>query len=309
MRNKQNLFYLILVVSLLVNFLVFFEIGKKINFSTLFQKKETVKSVSQNTGDNVFDEINPKEGYEINVSFDALGPKMIESGVIDFEKFKIAYENSGSKLSAEQIEILQNGSSKKIKIDNSNAYFLLNFFWAVGLNNNSRVLSDGEMSTYGGGGQADKFASTGGWSLSKTTPMDYYSNNNLISLTREQENLVASVASRIYRPCCDNSTAFPDCNHGMAMLGILELMGASGATESQMFEAAKYFNAFWFPGNYYDLAIYFKNKTGESFKEISGEKILSKNYSSLSGYQTAKSWLAEKGLVKQPPKQGGSCGV
>ena len=29
------------------------------------------------------------------------------------------------------------------------------------------------------------------------------------------------IAKGIYRPCCNNSTYFPDCNHGMAMLGLL----------------------------------------------------------------------------------------
>ena len=33
----------------------------------------------------------------------------------------------------------------------------------------------------------------------------------------------------------------------MAMLGILELMAAGDASEDQMFEAAKYISAFWFP--------------------------------------------------------------
>ena len=43
----------------------------------------------------------------------------------------------------------------------------------------------------------------------------------------------------VYRPCCDNATHFPDCNHGMAMLGLLELMAAQGASEEEMFAAAR----------------------------------------------------------------------
>lgn len=305
---KKTSMILFIVLSLVIAFKIG-ELSPKLKNFQFFKNDASNASAAKKPEQNVFDEINPKEGYEINASFGPLGPKMIESGVIDFAKFKEAYERSGSKLTNEQIEILTKGSKNKIKVDRLNSYFLLNFFWAVGLNNNSRVLSEGDMATYGGGGQENKFASTGGWSLSKTNAMDYYSNNNLISLSKVQEDLVASVASRIYRPCCDNSTAFPDCNHGMAMLGVLELMASSGASEKQMFDAAKYLNAFWFPGNYYDLAIYFKNKEGKSFKEVAGSEILSKDFSSSSGYQTAKSWLAQKGLIQQPPKQGGSCGV
>ncbi|PIV09255.1 hypothetical protein COS31_04215 [Candidatus Roizmanbacteria bacterium CG02_land_8_20_14_3_00_36_15] len=155
---------------------------------------------------------------------------MISSGVIDLDKFKQTYEKSSQPLTKEQLEILTKGSDKKIKIDRDNSYFLLNFFWAVGLNNKSKVLDEGDIVKYGEG-KVGNFASTGGWSLSKTQPMDYYAKSELIPMIAEQESLVQKVASNIYRPCCDNSTAFPDCNHGMALLAVLQLMAANNATE------------------------------------------------------------------------------
>lgn len=197
----------------------------------------------------------------------------------------------------------------KIKITRDNSYFLLNFFWAVGLANKSIILDEGDMMKYGGKQGAGNFASTGGWTLSKGDAMNYYSRSALITLTKEQEDRVNLVASNIFRPCCNNSTVFPDCNHGMALLGVLQLMASNDATESQMYEAGKYFNAFWFPGNYYDIALYFKNKEGKSFKDIDAQTLLSKDYSSASGWQSVKQWLVEKGLVQQPPKQGGGCGI
>ena len=139
--------------------------------------------------------------------------------------------------------------------------------------------------------------------------MNYYSKEGLINLTPDQENLVQKVASNIYRPCCNNSTAFPDCNHGMALLGVLQLMAENGASENEMFEAAKYYNAFWFPSNYYDLALYFKNKEGKKFDQIQAQLMLSKEFSSATGWQVAKKWLIDKGIVDQPPKTGGGCGV
>ena len=271
--------------------------------------KSTTTQVSTANKDNVFDEVNPVSGFKINASYGQLGPKMIAMGVIDPDKFKSTYEKSNQPLTPEQELILSKGSDEKISITRENSYFLLNYFWAVGLANKSKILDEGEMIKYGGKEGAGNFASTGGWSLSKGNAMNYYSKSTLIPLTKEREALVEQVASNIYRPCCNNSTAFPDCNHGMALLGVLQLMASNGATEKEMYEAAKYVNAFWFPGNYYDLALYFQNKEGKSFKDIDAKTLLSKDYSSASGWQSAKQWLADKGLIQQPPKQGGGCGV
>lgn len=257
---------------------------------------------------DVFAQINPVQGYEINATYADIGPKMIEMGVIDLEKFKAVYQQSGKPLTPEQEEILTRGSDKKIRIDQSNSYFLLNFFWAFGLGNKTKILTEGDMVKYGQG-QVGNFASTGGWTLGQSDATDYYSKRALVSLTSEQEDLVNKVASNIYRPCCGNSTAFPDCNHGMALLGILELMAAGGASEDDMYQAAKYINAFWFPSNYFDIALYFKNKEGKDYKDVDARVILGKDISSAQGAQTVKRWLTENGIVEPPPKQGGGCGV
>ena len=73
--------------------------------------------------------------------------------------------------------------------------------------------------------------------------------------------------------------------------------------------AAKYINSFWFPGNAYDAALYFKNKDGLDFKDIDPKKFLSKDVFSAFGAQNVKKWLVDKGLAQPPPKQGGGCGV
>ena len=68
--------------------------------------------------------------------------------------------------------------------------------------------------------------------------MDHYSRHTLIKLTQKQQALVDTVSRGIYRPCCGNSAHFPDCNHGMAMLGLLERMASQGASEQDMWKAA-----------------------------------------------------------------------
>ena len=282
----------------------------KINSGGTANQEQTTQSQT-NKGETVsLEEVNPDQGYEINAAFGDLGPKMIALGVIDLEKFKAAYSASGQDLDQEQLDILTKGSNTPVKITSLNSKFLLNFFWALGLSNKSSILDAGDMVKDGGLKGAARFASTGGWTLAKGDAMKYYSKANFIKLTPAQEKLVKEVASNIFRPCCNNSTAFPDCNHGMALLAVLELMASNGASEKEMYEAGKYFSAFWFPGNYYDLALYFKNKEGKNFADIDAKTLLGREFSSSSGWQAAKQWLSSEGIIEQPPKQGGGgCGV
>ncbi len=271
---------------------------------------ETQRKIMPTTAVNAFAQINPPEGYEMKTKYNNIGPIMLEMGVIDLEKFKQTYEKSGQPLTKEQLDILTKGSNKKIRITSDNSYFLLNFFWAFGLANKTRILEEGEMVKYGGIGGAGNFASTGGWSLTKSgDSMEYYSKRAIVPLSKEQEDLVNKVASGVYRPCCGNSTAFPDCNHGMALLGIFELMASQGATESEMFQAGKYINSYWFPSTAFDTALYFKNKDGVEFKNIDPKVYLSKDIFSAFGAQTVKKWLIDKGIQEKPPAQGGGCGV
>lgn len=304
---KNRLFIVIVIISVITNVILLARfVIKDLNF---FKKDVPTVITTKSDNSELFEEINPTNGFEINVSFGDLGPKMIANGVIDKDKFIEVYERSNQTLTAEQLNILTKGSDEKIKIDRENSYFLLNFFWAVGLNNKSKVLDKGDMVNYGGAKGAGNFASTGGWSLARGDAMNYYSKAPLIPLTAVQEEKVNSVASNIFRPCCNNSTAFPDCNHGMALLGVLQLMAGNDASEEEMYRAGKYFNAYWFPGNYYDLALYFKNKEGIKFSDIDAKLLLSSDFSSATGVQNIKKWLTQEGIVEEPPKTGGGCGV
>ena len=123
---------------------------------------------------------------------------------------------------------------------------MLNMFWAFGLANKNEILEQGPMMDpqYGGAG---KFASTGGWTLAVGDAMNHYSMHELITLTPEQQDLVERASKNIFRPCCGNSTYFPDCNHGMAMLGIFELLASQGKSEQELYDTAKTVNEIWFP--------------------------------------------------------------
>ncbi len=122
----------------------------------------------------------------------------------------------------------------------------LNVLWAFGLANKNEILEYGPMMDpqYGGAGG---FASTGGWTLATGNPMDHYSHHAMLTLTPEQKQRVERTSKNIFRPCCKNSTYFPDCNHGMAMLGALEIMASQGASERDMYRVADQLNKQWFP--------------------------------------------------------------
>ncbi len=254
----------------------------------------------------LYEQINPKDGYNLSISYGNLGPQLLASGVIDYDAFAAIYQNAGRALTVEQIEALKNGSDQEIVINSQNAYYLLNFFWAVGLANRNTILTEGPM-IQNSGGKFENFASTGGWSLATEPVMELYASLDLIPLTEEQQKLVEEVAKGVYRPCCDNSTHFPDCNHGMAMLGILELMASKGATADEMFEAAKYINAYWFPQQTLEIALYLQANQGIDFADADPRFIVGKGISSSSGAEMVHADLQSRGLLQRAPDQGGSC--
>ena len=254
----------------------------------------------------LYEQINPEDGYNLAISYGNLGPQLLASGVIDYDALATIYQNAGSPLTAEQIEALKNGTDQEIVINSQNAYYLLNFFWAVGLANQNAILTQGPM-VQNSDGKFENFASTGGWSLATKPITDLYASLDLIPITEEQQKLVEEVAQGVYRPCCDNPTHFPDCNHGMAMLGILELMASQGATADQMFEAAKYVNAYWFPQQTLEAAVYLKANQGIDFAEADPRLIVGKSMSSASGSKWVHADLQSRGLLQQAPDQGGSC--
>ncbi len=200
-----------------------------------------------------------------------IGPKLVSSGVIDVVKL----EEATGGLSEEEKAVLKGDYKGEIKIEEEQAYFLLNTFWALGLVQKSQVLSQGPMGNYE---DVAYLASTGGWSVGKDGAGDYYLNKHqILNLTNEQEKLVYEVASNTYRPCCDNPTLFPDCNHGAALLGALELAASQGYNEEQLYALALKLNSLWFPGEYQGIV--------KKFPNLAPREALSAKYSSYSGWQ------------------------
>lgn len=242
----------------------------------------------------------PEEGVALPVVWGDLGARMVSAGVIDQKKFEDLYARRGG-LSAEERELLLGGANGTLRMDIQNADHLLNLLWAFGLGNKSSVLEQGPMMDEGGK-YTGQFASTGGWTLAKGDAMEHYSMHAFVELTKDQEALVERVAQNVYRPCCGNSTYFPDCNHGMAMLGLLELMASQGMAEEEMYRYALSVNSFWFPDTYLAIAEYVARR-GVQWEDVKAREILGADYSSGQGYARI--------LKEVEPTQvgGGSCGV
>ena len=243
----------------------------------------------------------PPQGVTLPVSWNDLGDQLVKAGVIDSQKFEQLYAARGG-LSDESKKMLYGADNGQIKITPENAQTLLNLLWALGLGTKNDILEKGPMMDpkYKSAGN---FASTGGWSLASGKAMEHYSMHPFIILTKEQQALVEQISQNIYRPCCGNSTYFPDCNHGMAMLGLLELMASQGVSEKEMYDAALAVNAYWFPDTYLTIGKYL-NKKGTSWDKAGAQKILGFDFSSGSGYAQIRSEVEPA-----KPKSGGGCGV
>jgi len=252
-------------------------------------------------------ELLPNAGVSIDVSWGDVMPRLVESGVVDVDKFSAAASRAGSPLADAQQRILAGTSEEAVRIDASNGRFVLNALWALGLANRNPVLTSGPM-TQLDEARRGQLASTAGWTLGKEPGPQYLAQLDVVSLTAEQQGVLEDVAYNAYRPCCDNPTAFPDCNHGAAALALAEMAAAGGASAQDIFAALKGFNSFWYPDRYYTLAVYF-DRQGTKWEDVDPRQVLGAQYSSISGWKQVAASLQSQGLPGQAPGASGGCGA
>ncbi len=244
-------------------------------------------------------EVVPESGSELPVSWGDLGPKLVANGTIDLPKFRQA-----AKPTNDQEQILAKGTDQKIKIDRGNVQFIVDLLWALGLAQKSLVYDQGPMGQEQKA-QAGNFASTGGWTLAVGGAMQHYNSHNLIPLTATQQKQVAEISKNVYRPCCGNSTYFPDCNHGMAALAMIELMVAQNVDEKTIYRKILEFNSYWFPDTYLTTATYFARQ-GTPWRDVDAKEIMGAAFSSGQG---AKSIAQKVGPLPWRTKNSSSCGA
>lgn len=245
-------------------------------------------------------EVTPDTGIELPISWGDLGPKLVAHGVIDLAKFKETVRPD-----TDQEKILTEGSDAKIKITKANSQFIVDVLWAIGLAQKSDVYDNGPMGKEYKK-DAGNFASTGGWTLARGNAMEYLNKFDFIKLTGDQQKKVSEIAQNVYRPCCGNSTWFPDCNHGMAALAAIEIMVAAGLDDTTIYRNVLALNSYWFSDTYLTIATKFARE-GTQWKDIDAKTILGQDFSSAQG----SGKIAQKvGPLPYRPKQsGGGCGA
>lgn len=278
----------------------------KAGFKTRVSSEQAITSVQKGRAFGAPISGGSVQKAELPAVWGNLGARMVESGIIDRARFEALYAGRGG-LTEEEKQFLREGNGK-LAVTRENSGFVLNLLWALGLGNKNKILKEGPMTDVRYGG-AERFASTGGWTLAKDDPaadsrqvtMSHYAAHSFIMLTPAEQAMVERVSRNIHRPCCDNSAYFPDCNHGMAMLGLLELMASQGVSEREMYKTALQVNAFWFPEQYATIARYLESR-GLVPQLVDPKEILSKEYSSASGYRRIASLVP-----RVEERSGGGC--
>ncbi len=226
-----------------------------------------------------------------------LGSQLVNAGVINQEKFLALYANQ-SNARQEAEKLLSRSYQGPLEITAENQAVVLNILWAFGLGNTNAVLEGPAMR----GSQTGNLASTGGWSLAQGMAMSHYGKHGFVPLTAEQQKKVDEASRNIFRPCCNNSTSMPDCNHGMAMLGLLELMASEGASSAELYESALVAQRYWFADAYQKIDAYADQKQST----LSSQQALRAQYSSARGLAQI---TAELQTAPRPSSAGGSCSV
>lgn len=207
--------------------------------------------------------------------------RLVEAGAVVPGKIAAVYEQRGG-LPDWAVGALLGRAGGEIELNQATAPYLLNLLWPLGIANRTAFNDRNPIAR----GQLARLASTAGWNLGlEKNGAKYYNRIQAIPLSAEQDALVERMASAIYRPCCDNSALFPDCNHGAAMLGFLELAAAKGLPEERIWKLAKVLNGFWYPKQYTAMAMLFELRDKLEWEQVSPQTVLGKSNSSSSGWR------------------------
>ncbi len=238
-----------------------------------------------------------------------LGPpvaKLLEAGAIDAGKFTAIYKYRGSI--PQWVSRLLEGKQRHQELIFSveNAAFNLNLLWPIGLATKAALNDESPI----GGKYLPYYASTGGWTLGReSNGAAYFNEVETLSLSPAQSSRARRIADNVYRPCCGNSAFFQDCNHGSAMLGLIEMAAADGRETESIMKLAKVANSLWYPRAYVEAALYFDVVKDTSWDKIPADVVLSSNYSSIGGWgQNIHAALLDQGLIAPPRGGGGGAG-
>lgn len=289
--------------------LAVFAVFAIVNFDMLQTESLVSSASSQTTGNKTYDEVVekvlPKKGFKSKIYLGDAIVKLVEKGVIDKDKFAAIYQSRGG-LPEELKDIFTKPSKKRITITLENSQIYVNLLWPLGLSNYMATNKESPVN----GESLFNFASTGGWNLGKEENGGAYFNKfKIVPLTQKQEELVTKIAKNTYRPCCNNSTFFQDCNHGSALLGLLQLGASQGLSEKDLYKEALAFNSFWFPDTYIKTALYFKVLKNTNWDKVNPQEVMGQDFSSIGGWIKNVNSEISKMPNLIPQVSGPGCGV
>ena len=230
------------------------------------------------TPPNVFDEVTPEAGIDTGVRFGGAIPRLIAAGALVPDKLPAPHGG----LPGWVRRLFTGTSTETIRFDRERAPYLVNLLWPIGLANRVAFNRSSPINTAKIGG----FASTGGWTVGRAANGAAYFNRLAIApLTERQEFLALAIATNTYRPCCDNSTFFQDCNHGSALLGLIELAAAQGLAADAIYRMALAANSYWFPEQYGRTAQFFTHFAKRSWRQASPPAVMGATFSTLTSWQ------------------------
>src|SRR3989338_4776102 len=91
------------------------------------------------SADSLQESVLPSDGVTLPIMWGDLGAKLAEIGAIDATKMETLYKDQGG-FSPDFRKMLEKNASGKVVITNSNAGYLLNLLWALGLANKNAIL-------------------------------------------------------------------------------------------------------------------------------------------------------------------------
>jgi len=250
-------------------------------------------------------EVVPEGGVELPVAFGDSVRRLVGGGAIAPAKLDRLYAKRGG-FPDWAGALFSNNSTDPIRFSAATAPVLLNLLWPLGLSNRVAFNERSPLK----GPRVGRFASTGGWTLGTRPGGELFNGVDALPLNAAQGQVVVEAAHASFRPCCDNSAFFQDCNHGSALLGLYQLAAAQGASAAELFRIGKVANSYWYPRQYLAAAIYFRRVEDLGWSDVEPAQLMGRRYSSASGWRrNVDARLRAAGLRPGNDSSGGGCAV